>query len=42
MTDTVVLDRQRNRHIAFGIHRCAGSNMARILLFTFDNSETIR
>ena len=28
----VVLDRQRNRHIAFGagIHRCAGSNLARM------------
>ncbi len=32
MTDTVILDRQRNRHIAFGagIHRCAGSNLARM------------
>ncbi len=32
MTDTVILDRQRNRHIAFGsgIHRCAGSNLAHI------------
>ncbi len=30
--DKVVLDRQRNRHIAFGIgpHRCAGSNLARM------------
>ena len=30
--DTVVLDRQRNRHVAFGagIHRCAGSNLARM------------
>jgi len=30
--DEVVLDRQRNRHIAFGIgmHRCAGSNLARM------------
>ena len=30
--DVVVLDRQRNRHIAFGagIHRCAGSNLARM------------
>src|SRR5690606_5584191 len=28
--DTVVLDRQRNRHLAFGvgIHRCIGSNLA--------------
>ena len=32
--DEVVLDRQRNRHIAFGlgIHRCAGSNLARMEL----------
>ena len=30
--DEVILDRQRNRHIAFGagIHRCAGSNLARM------------
>ncbi len=30
--DKVVLDRQRNRHIAFGVgtHRCAGSNLARM------------
>lgn len=30
--DEVVLDRERNRHIAFGvgIHRCAGSNLARM------------
>ncbi|MDA1101889.1 MAG: cytochrome P450 [Proteobacteria bacterium] len=30
--DTVILDRARNRHIAFGIgsHRCAGSNLARM------------
>ncbi len=30
--DEVVLDRRRNRHIAFGlgIHRCAGSNLARM------------
>ena len=30
--DEVILDRQRNRHIAFGagIHRCAGSNLARL------------
>jgi cytochrome P450 len=32
--DEVVLDRQQNRHIAFGagIHRCAGSNLARLEL----------
>jgi cytochrome P450 len=32
--DTVVLDRQFNRHVAFGagIHRCAGSNLARMEL----------
>ncbi len=32
--DTVVLDRQHNRHVAFGsgIHRCAGSNLARMEL----------
>ncbi len=30
--DKVILDRERNRHIAFGIgiHRCAGSNLARM------------
>jgi cytochrome P450 len=30
--DEVVLDRARNRHIAFGVglHRCAGSNLARM------------
>lgn len=30
--DEVVLDRKRNRHVAFGlgIHRCAGSNLARM------------
>ena len=30
--DEVVLDRERNRHIAFGVgnHRCAGSNLARM------------
>lgn len=30
--DTVILDRQHNRHIAFGVgvHRCAGSNLARM------------
>lgn len=32
--DEVVLDRQRNRHMAFGvgIHRCMGSNLARMEL----------
>ena len=32
--DKVVLDRQVNRHVAFGagIHRCAGSNLARMEL----------
>jgi cytochrome P450 len=32
--DKVVLDRQLNRHVAFGagIHRCAGSNLARMEL----------
>jgi cytochrome P450 len=32
--DTVILDRQQNRHLAFGagIHRCAGSNLARMEL----------
>jgi cytochrome P450 len=32
--DTVVLDRSHNRHVAFGsgIHRCAGSNLARMEL----------
>lgn len=30
--DEVILDRQNNRHVAFGsgIHRCAGSNLARL------------
>lgn len=30
--DEVVLDREQNRHMAFGlgIHRCAGSNLARM------------
>ncbi|MEQ9122992.1 MAG: cytochrome P450, partial [Alphaproteobacteria bacterium] len=30
--DEVVLDRKHNRHVAFGvgIHRCAGSNLARM------------
>ncbi|MFZ9629578.1 MAG: cytochrome P450 [Ilumatobacteraceae bacterium] len=32
--DTVILDREANRHVAFGsgIHRCAGSNLARMEL----------
>ena len=32
--DTVILDRAENRHVAFGagIHRCAGSNLARLEL----------
>jgi cytochrome P450 len=32
--DRVIIDRERNRHIAFGIgiHRCAGSNLARMEL----------
>jgi cytochrome P450 len=32
--DEVVLDRSHNRHVAFGsgIHRCAGSNLARMEL----------
>jgi cytochrome P450 len=32
--DEVILDRQENRHLAFGvgIHRCAGSNLARMEL----------
>jgi cytochrome P450 len=32
--DTVIIDRQQNRHLAFGvgIHRCAGSNLARMEL----------
>jgi cytochrome P450 len=32
--DTVLLDRAHNRHVAFGsgIHRCAGSNLARMEL----------
>ena len=30
--DRVVIDRQNNRHVAFGlgIHRCVGSNLARM------------
>ena len=30
--DEVILDREQNRHVAFGIgiHRCAGSNLARM------------
>ena len=32
--DDVILDREQNRHVAFGagIHRCAGSNLARLEL----------
>ena len=32
--DTIILDRAHNRHVAFGsgIHRCAGSNLARMEL----------
>ena len=32
--DEVILDREHNRHVAFGagIHRCAGSNLARLVL----------
>jgi cytochrome P450 len=32
--DQVILDREQNRHVAFGagIHRCAGSNLARMEL----------
>ena len=32
--DKVILDREHNRHLAFGagIHRCAGSNLARMEL----------
>ena len=32
MAETVILARQRNRHITFGsgIYRCAGSNLARM------------
>jgi hypothetical protein len=32
--DKVIIDRQLNRHVAFGvgIHRCAGSNLARMEL----------
>ncbi|MBT5849593.1 MAG: cytochrome P450, partial [Acidimicrobiaceae bacterium] len=31
-SDTFIIDRGRNRHLAFGvgIHRCAGSNLARM------------
>ncbi len=34
--DEVILDRKRNRHMAFGlgIHRCAGSNLARMEMQT--------
>jgi len=32
--DKVIIDRMQNRHVAFGvgIHRCAGSNLARMEL----------
>lgn len=32
--DEVILDREKNRHVAFGagIHRCAGSNLARMIM----------
>ena len=32
VAETVILDRQRNRHITFGsgIYRCTGSNLARM------------
>ena len=32
--DEVIIDRERNRHVAFGagIHRCLGSNLARLEL----------
>jgi cytochrome P450 len=32
--DTVIIDREVNRHVAFGlgIHRCLGSNLARLEL----------
>jgi cytochrome P450 len=34
--DEFIIDRQRNRHVAFGsgIHRCAGSNLARLEMTT--------
>ncbi|MEC7966758.1 MAG: cytochrome P450 [Actinomycetota bacterium] len=34
--DEFIIDRERNRHVAFGsgIHRCAGSNLARLEMTT--------
>ena len=39
--DEVILDRENNRHVAFGagIHRCAGSNLARLELRVADHSD---
>jgi cytochrome P450 len=41
--DLVQLDRAHNRHVAFGsgIHRCAGSNLARIPEFSLADGEAI-